>query len=68
MAMVQIGQVRVGVPHRLVHVLVDVRLGPFVAAVRVFVVLVMEVAMAMSQVSVGVLAPKSTAAASARKA
>jgi len=38
-AVMQVRHLRMSVPHRLVHVFVDVRLGPFIAVVRVLVVL-----------------------------
>ena len=48
-AVMQIGHVRMRMPHRLVHVLVGVGLRPLVAAVGVLVVLVVDVTMAMCQ-------------------
>ena len=48
-AVMQIGRVRMRMPHRLVHVLVGVGLGPLVAAVDVLVMLVVDVTVAMCQ-------------------
>ena len=48
-AVVQVRQMRMGVPHRLVHVLVEVRLGTFVAAVGVLMMFVVDVAMSVSE-------------------
>jgi len=53
--MVQVRHVGVSVPHGLVHVLVGVGLGTFVAAVRVLVVLVVDVAVTVGHVLVSVL-------------
>jgi len=48
-AVMQVGHVRMSVPHRLMHVLVGVGLGPLVAVVRVLVVLVVYMAMGVRQ-------------------
>lgn len=53
----QIGHVRMRMLHRLVHVLVGVRLGPLVAAVGVLVVLVVDVTVAMCQATMLVFVP-----------
>lgn len=42
-AVMQVGHVGMRVPQRLVRMLVDVRLGPLVAMVRVLMVLVVNV-------------------------
>lgn len=51
----EVGQVRVSVPHRLVNVLVGVWLGPFVTAMRVLVMLVADVTVRMHQSLMNVL-------------
>ena len=53
----QVGHVRMGMPHRLVHMLVGVGLGPLVAVVRVLVVLVVNMAMGVRQPAMLVLVP-----------
>src|SRR5262245_24900931 len=55
MAMVQVGEMRMAVPQRLVHVLVGVRLRPFVAGVCVPMMLVVRVAVGMHNALVSVL-------------
>ena len=56
-AVMQVGRVRMGVPHRLMHVLVGVGLGPLVAVVRVLVMLVVNMAMGVRQPAMLVLVP-----------
>ena len=51
----QVGHVRMRMPHRLVHVLVGMGLGPLVAVVRVLVVLVVYMAMGVRQPAMLVL-------------
>ena len=53
----QVWRVRMRVPHRLVYVLVGVRLGPFVAAVGVLVVFIVDVTVAMRQAMMLVFVP-----------
>ena len=53
----EVGHVRVRMPHRLVHVLVGVGLGPLVAAVGVLVMLIVDVTVAMCQVMMLVFVP-----------
>jgi hypothetical protein len=55
MSVVEVRQVRMSVPHRLVHVLVDVGLGAFVAMVRVLVVFIVHMAVIVRHVLVPVL-------------
>jgi len=53
----QVGHVRMRMPHRLVHVLVGVGLGPLVAVVRVLVMFVVNVTMGVRQAPVLVQMP-----------
>ena len=53
----QVGHVRMGMPHRLVHMLVGVGLGPLVAVVCVLVMLVMNMAVSVHQPAMLVLVP-----------
>ena len=53
----QVGHVRMRMPHRLVHVLVSVGLGPLVAVVRVLVMLVVNMAMGVRQPAMLVFVP-----------
>ena len=53
----QVGHVRMGMPHRLVHMLVGVGLGPLVAVVRVLVMLVVYMAVSVGQAPVLVFVP-----------
>jgi predicted membrane protein len=53
----QVGHVRMRMPHRLVHVLVGVGLGPLVAVVRVLVMLVVNMAMGVRQPAMLVFVP-----------
>lgn len=52
---VKIGRVGMRVPHRLVHVLVDVGLGALVAAVGVLVVFVVDVTVGVRNILVPVV-------------
>ena len=53
----QVGSVWVRVPHRLVHMLVGVGLGPLVAVVCVLVMLVMNMAVSVRQPAMLVFVP-----------
>ena len=53
----QVGHVRMSVPHLLVHMLVGVGLGPLVAVVRVLVMLVVNMAMGVRQPAMLVFVP-----------
>ena len=53
--MVQVRDVRMSVQHRLVRMLVDVGLGAFIAAMRVLVVLIVDVTVRMHQALMQVL-------------
>ena len=56
-AVMQVGYVRMRMPHRLVHVLVGVRLGPLVAMVCVLVMLIVDVTVAVHQAAMLVFVP-----------
>ena len=53
----RVGHVRMRMPHRLVHVLVSVGLGPLVAAVDVLVMLIVDVTVVMCQATMLVFVP-----------